>query len=136
MLGLIHVAMSLRHMVTVIAVMTCMISVSCGKKTLSIENAEKPIDFTLHAPDGVTAIDLEVSGLLSGTAHLYLFKPENNQTPWKTLRLIPVVVSGIPMGITPIRFHEKFDEPRLILRYEPDRKTQGHLEIQYRFKSR
>ena len=128
--------MSLRYLVPVIAVIACMISISCGKKTLSIENAEKPADFTLHAPEGVTAVELEVSGLLSGTAHLHLFKPQNDQTPWKTLSLIPVVVSGIPMGITPIRFHEKFDEARLILRYEPDRKTQGHLEIEYRFKSR
>lgn len=127
----IHVAMR-RFSLSLIMLLV----VSCGKKVLSVDDAEKPAVFTLNAPVNVTAVELEVSGLLSGPAQLYLFRPQDNQRPWKTLEFVPVVVSGIPMGITPIRFHEKYAEPQLILEYEPGRKTQGHLEIQYRFKSR
>jgi|GEM_PF-4919501 len=114
----------------------CLLAVSCGTKVLSIDDAEKPTVFTLNTPANVTAVELEATGLLSGAGRIYLFKPQDSQTPWKTLEFTPVVVSGIPMGITPIRFHEKYGEPQLILKYEPGRKTRGHLEIQYRFKTR
>lgn len=114
----------------------CMLAASCNKKVLRIEDAENPEVFTLTAPENVSEIELEVLGLLSGPARLLLFKPQNQQTPWKILDFFPIVAAGIPMGISPIRFQEKYEESQLILKYEPGGKTQGHFEIQYRFKSR
>lgn len=113
----------------------CMLVSACGKKTLNLDDAGKSATFNLNAPANVSSVELEVTGLLSGHGRLHLFKPQNTEIPWKTLDFNPVVVSGIPMGIAPIRFREKYTEQQLIIKYEPSRKTQGHFELQYRFRS-
>ncbi|MFO1526827.1 MAG: hypothetical protein U1F16_12750 [Turneriella sp.] len=109
---------------------------ACGKRTVTIDDAEKPATLTLQAPENVTSVELHVRGLLSGTARLKFHKPGDRTLPWRSLELLPVVVSGIPMGIAPAELIAEYDQRELIVVYEPAKKTQGHLEIEYRFKAR
>lgn len=108
---------------------------TCGTKSLTIDNAEEPATFTLAAPPNTHAIEINATGLLSDHARLHFYRGDNLQAPWKTIDLIPVIVSGIPMGISPTNLKSDFYDSKLTIRYEPGRRTQGHIEITYRFKT-
>lgn len=86
----------------------------------------------IQIPENVETVELKVHGLLSGEARLHLLAPGNEQ-PLKTLYLIPVVVAGMPRGIAPAATEIEYRGRELLLRYEPGRKVEGHLEITYRF---
>lgn len=118
----------------ILSVLLCLGLLACGKKTLVIDDAGEPTTLELRSTAEVKAIELEVHGLLSLPARIHLIKPSESNQIWKTFELIPMVMAGMPRGIVPIVFHADYNERKLILKYEPERKTSGNLEIRYRFK--
>ena len=108
---------------------------ACREKSLAIDDAEKPRTLTVKLPEGVESVELKVHGLLSGEARLHLHAPGNEQ-PLKTLYLIPTVVAGMPRGIAPAATEIEYTGRELLLKYEPGRKVDGHLEITYRYSTR
>ncbi len=108
---------------------------ACREKSVTIDDAEKPRTLTVKLPEGVESFELKVHGLLSGEARLHLHAPGNEQ-PLKTLYLVPVVVAGMPRGIAPAATEIEYTGRELLLKYEPGRKVEGHLEITYRYSTR
>lgn len=108
---------------------------ACSENSVTIDNAEKPQTLTIKTPEGVESVELKVHGLLSSEARLHLHAPGNEQ-PLKTLYLVPVVVAGMPRGIAPAATEIEYAGHELLLKYEPGKKVEGHLEITYRFSTR
>lgn len=108
---------------------------ACRDKSLVIDDAKKPRTLAVKLPAGTESFELRVHGLLSGEARLHLVAPGNEQ-PLKTLYLVPVVVAGMPRGIAPAAAEMDYTGRELLLKYEPGRKVEGHLEITYRHKTR
>ncbi|HMV36134.1 MAG TPA: hypothetical protein PKM44_12950 [Turneriella sp.] len=111
------------------------LSTACREKSLVIDDAEKPRTLTIQLPEGTESFELKVHGLLSGEARLHLVAP-GNEEPLKTLYLVPVVVAGMPRGIAPAATEIGYTGRELLLKYEPGRKVDGHIEITYRFNTR
>ena len=108
---------------------------ACREKSVTIDDAEKPRTLTIQLPEGVESIEIKVHGLLSGEARLHILAPGKDE-PLKTIYLIPTVVAGFPRGIAPAATEIEFTGRELLLKYEPGRKVEGHLEITYRFSTR
>ena len=110
-------------------------TVSCGKKTIDLDDAHEPQTLTLRSSseEEVRAIDIEITGLLSGYARILFYRPDQPAEPWKIIELKPVIVRGIPMGIEHTAFRADYNQKTLELRYEPGRKMTGNLEITYKF---
>ncbi|GAB4443210.1 MAG: hypothetical protein OHK0011_25560 [Turneriella sp.] len=114
---------------------TLLLVTACREISLVIDDAEKPRTLTVQLPEDVESFELKVHGLLSGESRLYLLAPGNEQ-PLKTLYLIPTVVAGMPRGIAPAAAEIEYAGRELLLKYEPGRKVEGHLEITYRYTTR
>jgi len=108
---------------------------ACREKSVTIDDAEKPRTLTIQLPEGVESIEIQVHGLFSGEARLHLHAPGKDE-PLKTLYLVPVVVAGMPRGIAPAATEIEYTGREILLKYEPGRKVDGHLEITYRFSTR
>ena len=108
---------------------------ACREKSLVIDDAEKPRTLAVQLPEDVESFEIKVHGLLSGEARLHLLAPGNEQ-PLKTLYLIPTVVAGMPRGLAPAAAEIDYTGREILLKYEPGRKVEGHLEITYRFSRR
>jgi hypothetical protein len=108
---------------------------ACREKSVAIDDAEKPRTLRVQLPEGVESFEIKVHGLLSGESRLHLLAPGNEQ-PLKTLYLIPTVVAGIPRGLAPAAAEIDYHDREILLRYEPGRKVEGHLEITYRYTTR
>jgi hypothetical protein len=118
---------------TVALLLASVIIISCGKKTLAIDDAHEPQTLTLRSSEEVKAIDIEITGLLSGYARILFYRPDQPAEPWKIIELKPVIVRGIPMGIEPAIINSEYNQKEIELRYEPGRKMTGNLEIAYKF---
>ncbi len=123
----------LRFRLTLLSLL--LLATACRETSLVIDDAEKPRTLTIQLPEGTESFELKVHGLLSGEARLHILAPGKDE-PLKTLYLIPTVVAGMPRGIAPATAELDYSGRELLLKYEPGRKVEGHLEITYRYTTR